>query len=170
MNDISHDIGDISDEDLLTSNDEEQKEVNAAIAEISIENQQNDFEKDLAEVKGEKLNAISQMPKIRKKPTPIEKDQISANEPIKIDSKRKRKGLNLATLLQNKVKTASAAKPVDPNSMEGQRELIARRERDLKAVAKQTCIERFNTVDAHLAHWGVRYKICFMNFFLKIKL
>ena len=90
----------------------------------------------------------------------LKRKSVKTPEPGVKEVNRKRKGLSLASLLKNKVISASAAKPVDPNSMEGQRELIARRDRDLKTVAKQNCIERFNTVDAHLTHWGVS-KLCF---------
>jgi hypothetical protein len=139
---------DVSDDDLLAYEENEvDNEVNEKIAEISIENQKNDFDKDLDEVKTEKIQKIG-LPDFKRK-------SVKIIEPGVKEVNRKRKGLSLANLLKNKVISATSAKPVDPNSMEGQRELIARRDRDLKTVAKQTCIERFNTVDIHLAHWGV---------------
>ena len=46
---------------------------------------------------------------------------------------------------------------MDPNSVEGQREIAAKRDRDVKNIAKAECISRFNSIENHLTHWAVSF-------------
>ena len=69
--------------------------------------------------------------------------------------RQKKRGLNLSEILQNKVKSAAVSKPIDLNTLEGQREMINKRDREAKAVAKIECIEKMNTIEKHLYHWPV---------------
>ena len=138
-------------------------ESSLGVGKISIESNEMEFEKDSEEVSDEtkalKEANISSPPISRNKilPSPNAlsfRNKIGVSSP---DGKvRKRKGLSLASLLQNNnVKMATSAKPMDPNSLEGQREMMAKRERELKMQAKTECIEKFSPINVHLAHWGV---------------
>ena len=113
-----------------------------------LEKQKMDFDNDLAEVKDEQAEvprATGTLPRIPRR--------ISIAEPEK--AKPKKRVFSLAALLQNNVKSATVEKPIDLNSHEGQRDLIAKKDRELKNRAKEICIDRFSNMDAHLNNWGV---------------
>ena len=125
--------------------------VNESSGNDSIIDQEKDFAKDLDDyMEGTPAPQIV-MPNFRRK-------KITTPEPSDVSNKKK--GLNLSELLKNKVKTAVASKPIDLNTLEGQREMINKREREAKAVAKAECIEKMNHVEKHMYHWPVN-KISF---------
>ena len=142
---ISHEENKLLDE---TSEDENKE----AVASINAENQNMDFEEDFRKVQ-EEIRDVGSMPKIRHKKKPVTSEpEVSQKFG---QSGGKRKGLSLSELLNNNVKTAAMDRPVDLNTIEGQRDIAARRDRELKQKAKAECIEKFNSISQHKIYWPV---------------
>ena len=68
----------------------------------------------------------------------------------------KKKPFNLASLLKNDTIGPTSIKPVDTETMEGKRDLIAQKDREAKNEAKRNCIDQFSSMDTHLHHLMVR--------------
>ena len=109
-----------------------------------IENQRKDFEKDCAIVTEDTEAKLQEaiLPNFQRHRT-----KPGTALPTPIIATPKRKGFDLASLLQNNVKSATFERPIDPNSLKGQRDLLAKQDRELKFQAKQECLDRFSGVD-----------------------
>ena len=129
--------------------------------------QDDDFTTDEAIIAEELADKKQQIiiPSFRKKIKEEEKTIASQKIAPKFP---KKKGISLAELLKNNVKQASSAKPMDPNSIEGQREMIAKRDRDMKAKAKSECIEKFTTIENQIVHWNVSLRFCILPTILSL--
>ena len=88
-----------------------------------------------------------ELPKIRQK--------FSQNENAAIKPK---KGLNLAQIFsKNETISPANQKPIDADTIEGKRDIIAQKDRDAKNEAKKECIDKFSGIDSHLHHFQVYF-------------
>ena len=122
--------------------------------------QNEEFEADYEEIMEKTMETDNRPPGIILPKGPIRKKKIANKTTVPfsappVQDKPKKKGLSLSELLKNNVKNAADSKPIDLNTLEGQREMMNKREREAKALAKTSCIERFNSIEKHLYHWPV---------------
>ena len=113
-----------------------------------------DFERDVSEVNAETAHAreiIIPPGTIRKR---LKSTTVEKVEKLVV---KKKVPFSLTALLQNNVKCATFEKPIDPNSLEGQRDLLAKRDREQKLLAKNECLDKFSSVDSPLANWAVSF-------------
>jgi hypothetical protein len=152
-------------EDILLGIKEVQVSDDESVKKL-FENQENDFAEDFDKVGMETDQTPGKviMPKFRQKTKSIP-------EPPNVPNAPKKRGLNLSEILKNKVKSAAVSKPIDLNTLEGQREMINKRDREAKALAKIECIEKMNSIEKHLHHWPVSkniYHFFLLNFINKL--
>ena len=73
-----------------------------------------------------------------------------------------KKPFSLAALLNKKNTIGPAtSKPVDVETIEGKRDLIAQKDREAKNAAKRECIDKFAEIDVILQHIMVKFFLIF---------
>ena len=98
--------------------------------------------------------------KLRVKPSVLDRLKTESTKSFQIEGLTsgapKKKAFNLADLLNNNDRISPAMqKPVDTDTMEGKRDLVAQKDREAKNDAKINCIDKFSSMDTHIQHLPV---------------